>query len=353
MSPKADIEAKRRRLVCCGGERCHSGCFVRGNGCIYHNWLGEQPCPCAPGKGGARPRSSRQMPDPTSDTEEDLCGSQDTDTAGEEPEVIYEEEEGPSEKIQCLDADWLPLSSQPVPKRKAKSRGLIDFTKEIYSVDAGRLTGEAKAQVLNLAVRLRVQPCHYDLWLSYSFFLLHCIFRMTGAWDVGDVVRSRWIGDGGLGSLTQQEDAYFNHSVPSMDSSQRRRSPFATSLYGRLRSWHASGPERRALQLWMHLVCIMYYVGDPLFIEEVIFKQSPLEPSGLASHFTDFLSGQIDDYAKKLAEHLKLYALTRQSAKRWFNFNDGTRLAAGGSPRLSASSRPGPGTAVGAAWKSR
>ena len=90
------------------------------------------------------------MPDPTSDTEEDLCGSQDTGTAGEEPEVIYEEEmmeEGPSEKIQCLDADWLPLSSQPVPKRKAKSRGLIDFTKEIYSVDAGRLTGEAKAQV--------------------------------------------------------------------------------------------------------------------------------------------------------------------------------------------------------------
>ena len=152
-------------------------CFVRGNGCIYHNWLGEQPCPCAPGKGGARPRSSRQMPDPTSDTEEDLCGSQDTDTAGEEPEVIYEEEmmeEGPSEKIQRLDADWLPLSSQPVPKRKAKSRGLIDFTKEIYSVDAGRLTGEAKAQVLNLAVRLRVQPCHYDLWLFYSFFLLAC-----------------------------------------------------------------------------------------------------------------------------------------------------------------------------------
>ena len=42
---------------CCGGERCHSGCFVRGNGCIYHNWLGEQPCPCPPGKGGARPRS--------------------------------------------------------------------------------------------------------------------------------------------------------------------------------------------------------------------------------------------------------------------------------------------------------
>ena len=57
------------------------------------------------------------------------------------------------------------------------------------------------------------------------------------------------------------------------------------------------------------------------FIEEVIFKQSALEPSGLASHFTDFLFGQIDDYTKKLAEHLKLYALTRQSAKRWFNLN--------------------------------
>ena len=59
-------------------------------------------------------------------------------------------EEGPLQKIQCLDADWLPLSSQPVPKRKAKSRGLVDFTKEIYSADAGRLTGEAKNQVLNL-----------------------------------------------------------------------------------------------------------------------------------------------------------------------------------------------------------
>ena len=42
-----------------------------------------------------------------------------------------------------------------------------------------------------------------------------CTSRMTGAWDVGDVVRSRWIGGGGLGSLTQQEDD-FKHSVPSM-----------------------------------------------------------------------------------------------------------------------------------------
>ena len=42
-----------------------------------------------------------------------------------------------------------------------------------------------------------------------------CTSRMTGAWDVGDVVRSRWIGGGGLGSLTQQEDD-FKYSVPSM-----------------------------------------------------------------------------------------------------------------------------------------
>ena len=96
-------------------------------------------------------------------------------------------------------------------------------------------------------------------------------------------------------------DAYFKHSVPSVDSSQRRRSPLATSLYWRLRSWRTSGSERRALQLWVHLVCIMH-VGDPLFIEEVIFKQSALEPSGLASHFMDFLFGQTDDYTKKLAE---------------------------------------------------
>ena len=39
-----------------------------------------------------------------------------------------------------------------------------------------------------------------------------CTSRMTGAWDVGDVVRSRWIGGGGLGSLTQQEDD-FKYSV--------------------------------------------------------------------------------------------------------------------------------------------
>ena len=98
-------------------------------------------------------------------------------------------------------------------------------------------------------------------------------------------------------------DAYFKHSVPSVDSSQRRRSPLATSLYWRLRSWRTSGSERQALQLWVHLVCIMH-VGDPLFIEGVIFKQSALEPSNLASHFVDFLFGQTDDYTKKLAEGL-------------------------------------------------
>ena len=43
-----------------------------------------------------------------------------------------------------------------------------------------------------------------------------CTSGMTGAWDVGDVARRRWIGGGGLGSLTQQEDAYFKRSVPSM-----------------------------------------------------------------------------------------------------------------------------------------
>jgi len=43
--------------------------------------------------------------------------------------------------------------------------------------------------------------------------LVLCTSRMR-AWDVGDVVRSRWIGGGGLGSLTQEDD--FKHSVPSM-----------------------------------------------------------------------------------------------------------------------------------------
>ena len=49
--------------------------------------------------------------------------------------------------------------------------------------------------------------------------LVSCTSRMTGAWDVGDVVRSRWIGGGGLGSLTQQEDD-FKYSVPSMHFSR-------------------------------------------------------------------------------------------------------------------------------------
>lgn len=71
--------------------------------------------------------------------------------------------DGPLEKIQCLDTDWLPLSLQPVPKRKAKSRGLIAFTKDTYTADACRLTGVAKNQVLNLAVELGTEACYHDL----------------------------------------------------------------------------------------------------------------------------------------------------------------------------------------------
>ena len=131
----------------------------------------------------------------------------------------------------------------------------------------------------------------------------------------------------------------FPHSAKPMDALQRRRAPYAVSVFQTLRSWAPRAPLQRTCELWWHLVAVLYDVGSPDFVDEVLLTPPASERSGLPQAFVDFLNGESDSYVSALSARLRVCALTRQSLRRWFEWTDSARLAVGSSSKVACSSR--------------
>ena len=119
---------------------------------------------------------------------------------------------------------------------------------------------------------------------------------------------------------------HFGYSVKSLESSQRHRAPFAVAVCTKLQNWSPMASDARLLTVWLHLVAIMYYIGSPGFVEEVLLSPPDWEATSCPQVFVKYLNGEIDDCTQGLAERLRAYALSRQSLRRWFDWTDGTRL---------------------------
>ena len=341
MAPKAD----RSKLPCCGGSTCLSGCFLRGNSRVQH----KDGCRCAPGRGGARARSG-----PIAE-EAPIVALLGTDTESFSESADEEEEEIDEDRV----GDWGSQEEEEeeeivgvggerweIPARRSSThtRGPLDFAKPMYSADACRVQGQAQRKLLGLAQKLEVAEDKLELFLSYCWFLLHDLLRMQGRWAVAPHIRASWL-DGGLGALTAQEAEYFRHSVPSMEAMQRSRAPWSVSLYYRLHQELsnplADGVQMRLLQVWIHLVSITYFIGDHRFVDTVILNPPEWEKCSVKDVLAQYINGVEQRYADALGDRLRLYGLTRQSARRWINFNDGTRLSSPGCERVAVFSRGG------------
>eukprot|EP00439_Symbiodinium_sp_Y106_P054011 s3398_g7.t1 len=332
MSPKDQIPIKRLALPCCAGKRCNRGCYVRSDtGGVQHAWQNDVACPCCTGRGGARKRA--RCPSPSPSVGSDSATLSETEPCEEQGEQDQEDEGGTSGSEQeeamaedeascCLEAGWAPLSQPSTTTQK--QRKPLDFTQAKYLADHKRVGGRVKNKLLSLAQTLRVKETRLELWLSYWWFLLHCLLRMTGRWAISDVTQQEWMLD--IEPLSGPESAYFLRSIKPLESSQRRRAPFAVALFAKLRDWSPRASEARIFKLWFHLVAIMYYIGTPEFLEEVLLNPPSWEATGFPQVFIMYLNGEIDDYTPWLANRLRAYALSRQSLRRWFDWTDGTRL---------------------------
>ena len=88
----------------------------------------------------------------------------------------------------------------------------------------------------------------------------------------------------------------------------------------KLRAGGPEAPLEKILTLWLHLVCIMYFIGRPEFVEAVLLCPPDWEQTGLPGIFEAFLTGRLDNYTPALAARLRTYGLTRQSLRRWFDW---------------------------------
>lgn len=272
------------------------------------------------------------------------------------------------------------------PGQRSKSYKGLDFTKLKYQQDASRITGKARDAVQEVGQQLGVVDGQWELFFTYMFFLLHCLLRQTGAHQICDSKHAEWQRDG-LGSLTPEEEEYVGKAVPSMEAAERSRGPWAVNMFDRLVSWckdrclatgarfETQASTERLYQVWMHMVCICYYIGDPAFVDTVVLgslgtlvcafssgtnldsffqwyinrlgiyflvdvKQIRFsEDSPVQAVFVEFILGEVSTYSPVLYKQLKLYALTRETCRRWFNWCDGTRLAECKADRLAALTR--------------
>ena len=108
---------------------------------------------------------------------------------------------------------------------------------ELHLRDADRVQVHVREKLLRVAAKLGVVSAGQSLFLSYSFFLVHCLFRMSGPWQIDESLRLSWLASGSLEELSEVDCATMQRVVPHMDASQRRRIPRVLRLYHELSSW--------------------------------------------------------------------------------------------------------------------
>lgn len=124
----------------------------------------------------------------------------------------------------------------------------------MYATDATRLSGELRHDLSSLGDDLGVQEAMMETWLSYAFFLLHCLKCQQVPYAIKD--ESLWTG---LDSLKHHEAQYFTKCQPPMEASQRSRGPWSVKLFQELTlKAKTNESQKRATQIWVHLAAVAY-----------------------------------------------------------------------------------------------
>ena len=202
------------------------------------------------------------------------------------------------------------------------------------------LVGCAGAEVRKLGEQLGVRNEMMPTWMSFSYFLVQWVLKGTDDFRPSETVSGNWLGT--LADLTESEAVYFSDRLGSLEPAHARRELWSAALYRRLCLWGSAGEASfpaRVLQVWAHLVSCCFYVGDPSFVDEILLEPHPLERCSVLETLQQFLCGTLDSYSSALLDRLQLYALTRQSARRWFAWGDGSRMQCRDAERVAAFSR--------------
>ena len=141
-------------------------------------------------------------------------------------------------------------------------------------------------------------------------------------------IREKW--EKRVRPMHAAETRYLEKS-PSMDAMSRTRGPYLVSLFKKLADdcgMHKTSENLRLYQVWIHIVLIVYYIGEPNLFKALLGNDEgdAIDQTDLWDSLVAYIKGETDGYNDVILSRLKVYALTRHTSRRWVNHNDGTHL---------------------------